>query len=759
MIRFTPAAVAVLSALALAPLSVAFLSPALAQGNAAQIPLPVMGGSDPVSLQDEGDRLSDRLARDGARTETSMTSLNRDSVPVPELLSSLRPIQARGQPAGSALRFDGERRNLDFALYLPDGLQARALRIATLSSINLLPERSSYQVFVNEALVGTGRLDNFTEAGTAEFALPANVIRAGANDVRIELVQYHRIYCGPEASFALWSDIDLARSGAVLEGAGGVGGQDAFLMGLAAAAATGTALELRGSDLLGARRDAWVGAITQRIAAALGGDPIPFRFTPTWSVAASAPGVARITFLPSVQPEIRFALGGDGAQVMVVGVPPGADQVPLPELDTLFPPRQNREAAPLIATRQPVPLSALGFRSVELRDRYSLTEVPFRLPDDYVVLTNSKSEMTLTYIYADDLPAGSVLQIHVNDVNIRVLPLRGQGGQLLQNFPIRFEARHLRAGLNALAFEVMVPGDPADLPCPHREHPVVAISDQSTIAAPYSPSMYLPDMHFALTALTPRGVQTGDLTARAFSALDVLTLRAALAGGQVMQQGETGARLHLTALEDLGAVPSGNLQINRRAIEHVLMPALGGASPMAVSDAPAGLGSGLLRLERQREPTAGLTAGLDWLNLTLATAMQWMHPRSGLLLDAWLLQQRGQAVLMQLDPNRPGDIWMLRAPGSDANAIAAALVAARGSAAGPRGQVSVLDADGRWHNWTAPDRQPVLLEPVSLSNIRHVLGNFVSAMPIRYVLGLFFLALVSAVFALRFVIVTRETPQ
>jgi len=729
------------------------------QGGAAQIPLPPVGGvgADPASQLTETDRMEVLRRRESARTETGLNTTLRDQPAQAAILSPLRPVRARGRAAGSALRFDGERRSLDFALYLPQGATAQALRIATLSSINLLPERSSYRVLVNETLVGTGRLDNFTEAGTVDFALPAGLLRPGGNDVRVELVQYHRIYCGPEASFALWSDIDLARSGAVLETTETLLGTDAFMMGLAVASATGSAVELRGSDLLGARRDAWVGAITQRIAASLGGDPVPFRFTPAWSVAAETPAAARITFLPSDRAGIRFARGGDGAQVLVIDVPPGAEQVPLPDLESIFPPVAPRHSAPLIPTQRPVPLADLGFQSVELRDRYSMTEIPFRLPDDYVVLTNGKSEMTLTYIYAEDLPAGSVLQVHVNDVNIRVLPLRGQAGRLIQDFPIRFEARHLRGGLNTLAFEVMIPGDPADLPCPHREVPVLAISDRSTIMAPYSPSMYLADMHFALGALTPRGVQTGDLTARAFSDLDVLTLRAALAGAGGSALGETGARLHLTALEDLGATPTGGYQISRRAIEQVLLPDT--ATLMTATDAPAGLGSGLLRMERQRETTAGLTAGLDWLNLTVTTALQWMHPRSGALLEGWLARQNGQAVLIQLDPARPADVWLLRAPGSDMNDVAAALVAGRANGAGPRGQVSVLDRDGRWHNWTAPDRQPVLLEPVSLSNLRHVLGNFVSAMPIRYMLGLFFLALVAAVFALRFVIVTRETPQ
>jgi cellulose synthase operon protein B len=746
----------------------ALTQPAGAQGQGAQIPLPPTSG---VGAEAETETLAARQSRYGQRSAGTLQGAQPETVR-PALLSPLRPVQARARAAGSALRFDGERRSLDFSLYLPDPGRVMALRIATLSSINLLPERSSFRVLVNGTLVGTGRLDNFTTAGITEFPLPAQALRRGANDVRIELVQYHRIFCGPEASFALWSDIDLAQSGAVLDATDAIAGDAAFRMALAAAAATGSGLELRGTELLGDQRDAWLGEITQRIAASLGGDPMPLRFSPTWSVAAPSPVAARITFLPAIPgqvPAVRFATGGDGAQVMVIGVSPGSAPVPMPVFDTIFPPIPRRDPVPAMTTQRPVPLAELGFQSVELRDRYSLTEIPFRLPDDYVVLTSGKSEMTLTYIYSEDLPQGSVLQIHVNGVNVRVLPLRGQGGQLIQDFPIRFNAHHLRGGVNTLAFEVMVPGDPADLPCPHREQPVVAISDRSTIAAPYSPSMYLADMHYAFAALTPRGIVISDLTARAFDQTDVLTLRAALAPGQREGLRDAGARLNLIAIEDLGGVPSGGYQISRRAIERVLAPPGTDPTPLFLADSGSGPSGGadalLMRFERPENrnqsggQTAALTAGWDWLRLYATMSLQLMHPRAGPLLELWLSSQRGQAILLQLDPAQPNQLWLLRAHGSDVNAIAAAIVAARTMGHGPRGQVSVLDDQGRWQNWTAPDRQPVLLEPLSIGNLRHVLGNFVSAMPIRYVLGLFFLALISAVLALRFVIATRETPQ
>lgn len=737
--------------------------PAAAQQRApALIPLPGAGGAvalQPGALEAAVDLLAERLLRESRRghAESVGPAVGGELPARATMLSPLRPVAARGRPAGSALRFDGERRSLDFALHLPDPGRLRALRIATLSSINVLPERSSFRVFLNDVFVGTAQLENVTATGEVDFAVPPELARAGANAVRIELVQYHRIYCGPEASFALWSDIDLARSGAVLDAEGMEPGEATFVMGLAAAAATGAGLEIRGAEILGAERTAWIAGLVQSIATAMGGDAVPLRIGGYWALARPVPPAARITFVPAEVPGIRFARGGDGAQVMIVGVPPGSGPVALPDFGALLPALPAAAPVPLIATERPVALAEMGFRSLELRDRYSLTEVRFRLPDDYVILHNLKSQMTLTYIYADDLPWGSVLQVYINGTNIRVLPLRGEAGRLIEDFPLRFEARHLRGGVNTLAFEVIVPGDPADLPCPARDLPVVAIAETSTITAPYSPAMYLPDMHYAFSALRPNSVVGSDLTGRAFSDLDALTLAAAFTGGRHGGTVLPSARLHLTAIDDLGAVPPGPYSISRRALEAVLSRPnpLEPAEPAAIAaDEPS-----LLRRDgRGRDGApAAFSAGWDWLARTGAAALQWMHPRAGTFLDLWLAERRGIAVLLQLDPDRPEHIWLLRAPGSDIDAIAAGLVAARATGTGPRGQVAVLDAEGRWHNWYAPDRQPVLLEPLTLGNIRHVMGNVVSAMPIRYVAILFILVLVSAAVALRLVLATRET--
>lgn len=721
------------------------------------------GGLIVVPLDDSGAELDDS-AIDGLARErfdpdrTRGTQVDRSAAQRSQI-SPLRPVAARGLPSGTAIRFDGETRNLDFALFVPQPEMVRSLRIATQSSINVLPERSRFRVYINDNFVGEGVLENFSGFGTTELAVPQGVLTRGHNRVQIRLNQYHRIFCGPEASFALWTDIDLATSGVLIEGMAAEGGEEGFLMGVALAAATGSGVEIRGTEALGEQRGAWIGLITQQLTAALGGDPVRFRFTDFWTVQGDVPAGARVTFLPGEAGRVSYRIGGDGAQVMVIEYAPGQPPADLPGFGLTLPTLAGQTAPALIATTEPVPFSAFGFRPVEVQDRYALIEQRFRLPDDYVVLTNAKAEIRLDYIYAEGLPGGAMLLIHVNGHNVRLLPLQNEGGRLIEQFPVRFEAQHLRAGVNTLGFEVMIPGDPADMPCPVWEQPVLAIGADSTLMAPYSPSMYLPDMHFAFRALGAQGVQPQTHAARAFSEDDVITLRAALAGSTIAGRADPAARLHLLSLDDLPALPLGGYQVSRRAIENVLLgAALDSENPDA---APAdGLGSSLLRMTGDsgagRQPPAALSVGWDWAVGLFDAALHWLHPHSGMLLEGWLQEQRGQALLLQLDPMRPGHLWLLRAPGTDISGLASAIVAARTVGEGPRGQVSVLDAEGRWHNWIAPDRQPVLLEPLRPGNLRHVLGNLVSATPIRYVSILFLLALIAALVALRLVISTRE---
>ncbi|WP_439561052.1 cellulose biosynthesis cyclic di-GMP-binding regulatory protein BcsB [Roseinatronobacter sp.] len=673
-------------------------------------------------------------------------------------VSPLRLMDLNIPVTGTAARISGERQVVAFDLYVSTPSAHRVLQLVTQSSIDLLPERSSMRVHLNGQEIGVAGLGNFDAFEGVSLDIPDNLLVAGRNGVQIEFVQGHRIFCGPEASFGLWTDLDLKQSGLPVA-YGEIGGDaDSFMMAFAAQTAGGAPVEIRGIDRLGPQAANWRRHLIRSFNQALLGSPVAFGFSDYWTVAQQDRALARITILPASSGRVSFHIGGDGAHVMVLEV--GPDTQPQNVLTTIaqLAPQPAASRAPLLQPEQDVPLSALGVHTESFSQRYARRDHPFRLPDDWLVLTAAKARLNLDYIYATGLPREAMLLISVNGEAIRLLPLRDEGGQVISQFPIDFEARILQPGANRLTFEVMVPGDPPDLPCPAVDRPFLQIGDSSTLHVPYSPSMAIPDMNLAFGALTPDSIRLNDMTARAYSETDILMLSAALARSQADMRAAT---LHLISLDDLGSVPAAHHRADRRLLEDTVLSVQ--QLDTSQSDPALAFSDDPFERRRQQDSSFSLGFGRAFSNGwgAIRDSVRWatdrIFPSSGEQLNQWLQDRRGQAVLFHLDATRPDEIWMLRSPDSDMNEIAHAIAAARANGAGPRGQVSILGHQGDWQNWIAPDRRPILLEPWSMTNFRYAMGNFVSARPIFFTIMILFLALLSAVIALRLVISTRDT--
>lgn len=673
-------------------------------------------------------------------------------------VTPLRLIDMRIRSRNGVARVTGERQVVDFDLYVTAAPEHRRMQIVTQSSIDLLPERSQMHLRVNGVDLGQAQLGNFDGLEPQGFDIPSNVLVNGRNRVQIEFMQRHRIFCGPEASFGLWTDIDLTRSGLVVAHQVSDVSADSFIMALAAQAAHPQPVEIRGLDRLDHdTAEKWRGDLVRRFNQTLLGEPVVFRFSDYWTVQDSQRAHARVTILPAAQSRVSYRVGGDGAQVMVLELAPDARSDDLLGEMQEFAPQPSAQRAPLVQPVRNVPFSEIGIRTESFSQRYAARNYPFRLPDDWLVLTAAKARINFDYVYATGLPHDAMLLLSVNGTAIRLLPLRDEGGQMITEFPIDFEARIMQPGTNTLSFELMVPGDPPDLPCPAVDRPFLQISETSTLHVPYSPKMAIPDMDLAFGALTPDSIRINDMSARAYSEADVLTLRAALARAQADIRPAT---LHLISIDDLGSIPAAHHRADRRLLEDVVLnlPDIPGTEDdmlLAFSDDPFAQ-----RRQQGVGMVASMRAAVSNALGAVADSVKWVtdrvFPSSGDQLNNWLAERRGQAILFQLDPNRPDEIWMLRSPDSDIHIIAHSISAARAYGSGPRGQVSILGYDGRWDNWIAPDRRPILLEPWSWENFRYALGNFVSARPIFYTIMVLFLALSSALVALRLVISTRE---
>lgn len=740
--------------LAFALIACSSISGALAQGAGGLITLPESDGLTLPGLPDADLPVLSEDRSDPARRGFDAAAPHGFT----NWVTPLRLTDLQLRRTGSTVRVTGERSRVNFDLYVSSPGAHGQLQLVTQSSIDMLPERSFIRVEINGRDAGTVSLGNFEGFTPALVDLPAEVLTAGRNRVVLEFVQGHRIFCGPEAAFDLWTDFDLARSGLVVDHAETSVGAESFMMALAAQSASSQPVEIRGLTRMPDIAPAWRAALVNTFNRSLLGDPVVFRFTDFWTVQESTRAFARVTVLPGPVGRVSYQLGGDGAQVMVLEVADTTRPEDLLAQIPQFAPQPAATRAPLIMPEAEIPFAAFGVPTENFTQRYAHRDYAFRLPDDWLVLTAVKARIKFDYAYATGLPDNAMLLLSVNGQSIRLLPLRDEGGQFISQFPIDFEARILQPGTNTLSFELMVPGDPPDLPCPVADRPFLQISNTSTLFVPYSPSMAIADMDLAFGALTPDSLRTNELSARAWQESDVLMLKAALARSQAELRPAT---LHLISFDDLSSVPTSHHRADRRLLEETVLnlPSLPQSTdPMALFANPDDpfaqrrqMSNGIVSSLR-----AAVSTGWSDVNDGARWIMDRIFPSSGDQLNRWLAERKGQAILFQLDADRPDEIWMLRSPDSDMQAIAHAISGARAYGGGPRGQVSILTNEGYWDNWIAPDRRPILLEPWSAENFRAAMGNFVSARPIFYTMMILVLAVISALVALRLVVSTRE---
>ena len=669
------------------------------------------------------------------------------AAPAQDWLLPLRPASP-ALPVDAAIpgafRLTGEQAGAEFLLWLPEGASASDLVLAYRSSINVLPERSQLSVSVNGEPAGAFLLTSFAEF--TPVTLQSTALRPGLNRVQIDVVQHHRIFCGPEASFAVWTELLLPQSGVKMQAASLGADAAGFLAAASAQLASGAPIEIRAE---GALDPLLLRNLAGRLTGALSETP-RFRVVSPWTPQTGAAPRARITVLQGGTGRASIEQGGDGALVLLLDPAEGA---PLP-LDDVLPASTPAEgtsqagALPLLEPGQATPFADLGLGDTTARGHYILHDMNFRLPDDWLILASQEARFTLLYGFADALPTGSLMLVKVNGQTVRLLPLDRNGGKVQPPLEVGFAANLLHPGANRVSFEAILPGDPPDLPCAPLEEETLTILGSSTLWTPPAPAMDLPDMSRPLARLTPDGLQLVTETAASAAGEELLLPFAALYQPPVTRPDRAPAVLTVARINAPGALPLAPLGLTRRLLEEAVAPMLATAE----TDAPAGAETDAPSGAGQDVPAGA--PGDSWLRRRWADLTGLALPGDPPL-DRWLADRRGIAVLLQPDPELPQDLWLLLGPQADPAFVAAALEAGRRAFDGPRGQVSLLAPDGRWTSWADPGQPPRLQEPLRPGNLRFVLGNYASWSPMLFTGVLVLLALISSLVAMSFVVGSR----
>ncbi|ULB12204.1 cellulose biosynthesis cyclic di-GMP-binding regulatory protein BcsB (plasmid) [Cereibacter azotoformans] len=630
------------------------------------------------------------------------------SAPRPAALAPLIP-QGPARIGTSILRQQGTQGRLEFEVFAADPGGAASLILAYRNSIAVLPEASSVTLSVNGRDVARFAPRGFDGFVRETIPIPPGLLIQGLNRIVLEPQLTHRIYCSTEAWFQLWSDWNLSLSGlAMSHGADQPVLPEEFRAALRAMEGRAQPLVIRRDSTTLIDEKATLARLIGHLGAATGGSLPPVEPQHTHGLHRKPPSPARVTFLASDRSHVGFRRGGDGAAVLVIEYPPG-QLADLDGLALLLPPEPAvGDPLPMLTPGRVQTLSSLGFEPFGSSATHSSRTIRFRLPQDWLILTNEPATLTLVHAAMPGLVPGSQMVVRVNGEAIRLIRLDGAVPARDDPLEIRFESRRLRPGINSLDVQVVLPSRFPDRPCPPDTMERFRISPTSTLHVPASPRMILPDLGRDLARVERMEFHISG---------DGLGLQAAL-----------GALLAGKAPPGPG--PAGNIELHVVDLEHLPLflqerPGLSGMSVGAVLRPLRGQAGDAGEPEDGREDRRRLPLGareaLRWLQLAFG-------PGQGPLED-WLRSRQGTALLASAGGTDPRRIWLVLGPDADPRQIAGALRAALTTLDGPRGEVALLGRDGRWQSWGSGHAWPRLLEPVSLANLRAVVAAYVSWAP------------------------------
>lgn len=678
------------------------------------------------------------------------------AVTIPESIAGMWPFES-GPTRGTSFRFSGERDSAVFTLFAPADDMPQDLVLSTISSAFVKPDSSSARVFVGETEIGTFPLTAIQKAAEIRFPLPSGLVRPGRNLLRLELTQAHRHFCGDEAAYDLWTDIDMAASGLAYRPDLLTPRPTSFLSAVAKARAEGRALKVRVPD--GFSRMSVLPEVVAAMNTAMGGS---LQFRVVTGPIGNAGASPEIVISEAGTASFDFQAGPGGQQLLNLRL--DQDGVPAELTETLGA-AVATESPKLIPTDLPVLVSAIGLGNTAISDHLWDQFATFRLADDWMIGTNAQAELKLDVAYVSGLPDGARLRFLVNGKVVRVIPFDLAGRDTDTPLVVRFDASRLHAGRNTIGFEVSVPGTVADEACPIEKPTLAVLGPDTTLTVPGSPSMHLPGINRAMAAMTTTSMRIFDRGPDA-AVDDFLTLAGALPETNLR---ETEARPTLTLLRATDIKP-----------EHFGSFA---ASAKMFADALRRTPVILARQEQEEDSfddtqtfevavadefslfdiTSAMLGAEDMISdaqksaaAALAQAKTYAFPNGAADLEAWLSSQTAEAILFQLSPERPEAVYLVVDEEADVTKVASALSDSMTTGAPLSGHVAVLDRRGDWSFWTDYTRAPMLEEEITLNNWHGVAGNYASQRPLLYLGGIIAVVLISALLASSYMVSTRS---
>jgi hypothetical protein len=647
-----------------------------------------------------------------------------------------------------AMRLEGEESREAIAVYLTEA-QAQAparLGVSYLNAIVVAPEISRLVIRVNNTEVSATPIASSANPAMLSIALPAGLLRAGANTVEFIASQRHRTDCSVNSTFELWTEIPAATARLVFTGEDiGRVRQLTDLAAIGVDMTGATTMRLITADVTGPEAFDVALTLAQQLAIALRVPNLRVELANALSTEATAgvidvvlgpvgdlpAGLSELATQAAAGPLAALVPQSSGANVLVVSGPgwpdvaqaatailtAGAASPTRPRIDLPY-------AIPTLSGGMGVSLAELGLPTAEFNGRRHTAHFNFELPSDFYANRYGEAELILDAAYSADVLPGSEIDIYTNTQIASATPLLRTDGGALRDTAIRVPMTSLRPGRNEVDVVVNLStrSDAACSPGWTGTAPVrFVFSSSSQFRMPdYARAAALPDLRILTGSAWPYSLDmqvpivVGPGADAAVAAMTFLA-RIATASARV---------LPVEAVTESEVVPEQNA--------------------LFVAPLPAITAPGLARLGVSSGALAGTApddAALDQFNNSgnangLANVASWALERVGLTLDDLrILPQRdapypasaGNVVVVQaMQPE--GGVWTALTALDDAtmlDGMRRLAVTEQWREIG--GRVSTLGPAGDMVEVVATRAVTVVpTQPFSLQNFRLVLANWFS---------------------------------
>jgi hypothetical protein len=394
------------------------------------------------------------------------------------------------------LRLAGENDQRSWSVFLTanEAAQQAELSVAYKNAIVVMPEASRLRVVINNAVVLETPLSSSDDFKTVSMALPAGLLRAGGNVLRMQAFQRHRTDCSVQSTYELWTDIDPTKTQISFEG----GGTNSLLQSLqdlpavgygpdgitrihivAPATAQGAAIEnvLKLSQAIGVlgaypnpdvqvldRPPAEDAPGTLTVLLGTGADINPLISAPI--AAAATQPVVNFLQEPAIGANVLAITGANWGQVgaAVEAIAAQADRPVNTPRNTLNTAAWLSPDVRLFTGPESVTLASLGVTTQQFSGRRFRTYFSVAVPSDFYAEAYGEAIVLLDAAYTSEVQPASHIDLYVNGQIAATTRIVNRTGGIFRHLPVQIPFRHFRPGVNTIMIEAVL-NTTADAAC------------------------------------------------------------------------------------------------------------------------------------------------------------------------------------------------------------------------------------------------------------------------------------------------------